>query len=338
MKFLKKIVFIPVLGLVLAGCNPSSTATVTVAVANERVARAMGQTALSGTLNSLTMSLSGDLDLTVANFDAEDTLLNEMSLESSATLDLKAKDLGKETMAASLVATASLKLVEDDEEVFNESVTASAYLSEMWLYLNATGVGELLGMEEADLKGKVNVEGMLDLEALPVPTTELTSAEFEEMTGMLETMLMEVETVSAKETNGDLVVTYTITLEDIVDIIVAAATFDNSEMTTSEIEAFRQEGMTELAKLVKINSAKVVVGVSKLGYLNRLDVDVDVILTIENYESDYVDYEYVEVFTGKTVVHIDTLVAFAMDINGNVTITLPTDLDTYPLIEESQNF
>ena len=32
----------------------------------------MGQTALSGTLNSLTMSLSGDLDLTVANFDAED--------------------------------------------------------------------------------------------------------------------------------------------------------------------------------------------------------------------------------------------------------------------------
>ena len=86
-------------------------------------------------------------------------------------------------------------------------------------------------------------------------------------------------------------------------------------MTTSEIEAFRQEGMTELAKLVKINSAKIVVGVSKLGYLNRLDVDVDVILTIENYESDYVDYEYVEVFTGKTVVHIDTLVAFAMEIN-----------------------
>jgi len=328
MNFLKKLVFIPVLGLVLTGCN-AGTATVTAAAANERVAKAMGQTALSGTLDSLKINLTGDLELTQTLFDTEDVKLGEMSIDASASLELKAKGLSSpETLEASLLTTGSLKFIQDDEEVFNSSVAANAYVKDMWLYLHLSGIGELLGLDEDEVKGKTNIEGMIDFDALPVPTSSPTSEEFDEMTGMMETILMEVDDVKAVETNGNLLVTYTITTEDIVDVVVAAATLFDSEMTTSELAEMRQEGLDTLNEVLTINTAKIVVGVSKLGYLNKLELDLDFVVVVDEYD------DYGMEIIGYSRIGIDTLVKFDMEINGNFTIAFPGDLSTYQLMDE----
>lgn len=324
MKFLKKIVFIPILGLVLAGCNPGTT-TVAAAVANERVAKAMGQTTMSSTVNTMSMSIGAELDL-VQELYQNDAKVSSTSIEASGNLDLKATDLSGDNLEASLTASASLVLQETEggqtSELFNETIGANVYLNDMWLYFHLTGIGDLMEMEEDELKAKVNVEGVFENIEVPVPTSTPNSEELTEMTDMMETMLMEIDDVEAVETNGNLVVTYTITVEDIVDVIVAATTYFESDMTASEIEAFRQEGLDAMNDMIKINTAKIVVGVSSLGYLNRFDVDVDVEITTDEFEIDETTTEY-------EVVKIDALIEFAMEINGNVTVTPLTGLDEY---------
>jgi len=328
MNFLKKLVFIPVLGLVLTGCN-AGTVTVTAAAANERVAKAMGQTALSGTLDSLKINLTGDLELTQTLYNAQDVKQGEMSIDASASLELKAKGLSSpETLEASLLTTGSLKFIQDEEEMFNSSVAANAYVKDMWLYLHLSGIGELLGLDEDEVKGKTNIEGMIDFDALPIPTSAPNSEEFDEMTGMMETILMEVDDVKAVETNGNLLVTYTITTEDIVDVVVAASSLFDSEMTTSELAEMRQEGLDTLNEVLTINTAKIVVGVSKLGYLNKLEVDLDFVIVVDEYD------DYGMEVVGYSRIGIDTLVKFDLEINGNFTIAFPGDLSTYQLMDE----
>ena len=329
MKFLKKLVFIPVLGLVLTGCFGGGEVRVDAAVANERVAQAMGKTMTEAT-NAMKMELNAELDLVVTEYDMEDTRLYETKVEATAGFELKATDLGAETMEASLTASGSLKLTEFDGEATNvlvdTAVTASAYFQDMWVYLKATGLSELLETSEDEVKGKINLEGMIDFEETPLPTSELTSEEMDRVTSMLEDMLMEVEDVSAVEKDGDLLVTYNITITDVVNVVTEMYAQTNTELTPSEIEEFRAEGMEQLGEYVTINSAKIVVGVSKLGYLNVLDLDFDVEIV-----EPYYDYSGMEpVQDGYSVIAIDALVEFDVEVNGNVTITFPTDLDTYP--------
>ncbi len=335
MNFLKKLVFIPVLGLMLTGCDFGGTQQVDAAVANERVAQAMGQTMMSGETDTLSLDLSADLELVMDRYE-DDEKVASTSIDASATLDLKAKDLSSEDIEASINATASLVLTEQEnganaEEVFNGDMSANLYLSDMWLYVHLTGVNELLGIstEEDELKGKTNIEGMLDFEELPIPDSVPTSEEFDEVTDMMKTMLMEVDDVDAVEKNGDLVVTYNITVADIVDVIVAATTYFESDLTASEIEEFRQEGMDVLGEALTINTAKIVVGISKLGYLNQLDIDVDM-------EIDSGEYEMYDSSMAREVISIDALVEFDMEINGNVTITPPTGLDEYEDMNQTQ--
>lgn len=320
MNFLKKVVFIPILGLVLAGCGSSNT-TVAAAVANERVAKAMGQTAMSGTVNSINLSLGGDLLVDLDHYE-NTTVVSSVGIEAEADFTFKAKGLSGDDIEASATASGSLVLTEDNEETFNGSLSASAYLSDMWLYFHLTGVGELFAIEEDEVKAKVNVEGMFDLEEFPIPDSVPNSEDFNEMADMMETLLMEVEDVKAVETNGDLVVTYTITVEDIVDVVVAAMTYMDSEVTPSQISEAREEGLAMMNEMLTIRTAKVVVGVSKLGYLNRLDVDVDMDIVSEEY---YVS----ETVMAHEKITIDVLIEFALEINGNVTITPLPNLEDY---------
>lgn len=329
MNFLKKIVFVPILGLVLTGCFGGGGVAVDAAVANERVALAMGQTMAEET-TSLSMQLEADVNLTMTEYDMEDTRVYEDKIEGQASVDFKATDLLTETMEAALIASGSLKLTTFDgtqtSVEFDESVTANVYFSDMWLYVDATGIGALLEQETDDVRGKMNMEGLIDFSALPVPDSSMTSEEMTRVTDMLEAMLMEVEDVSAVETNGDLVVTYNITTADIVNVLTTAVTHMNTELTPSDIASFHEEATTELNELLTIREAQVIVGISKLGYMNRLDIRADLDLIEKFY--DYSGTEEVQV--GYNKVKVDATIEFDAEFNGNFTITLPNDLNTYP--------
>lgn len=143
-------------------------------------------------------------------------------------------------------------------------------------------------------------------------------------------MLSTIDGVTATEQNGELTVVYAVTVDDIVDVYIKMAEmsgeFDPSQFSSSEFAVLRQELYDQISSVITINSAKITVGVNADGYLSKFYIDVDVVIT----EMEY-DWETEDTVIGKAVIAIDADLKIDLsNINKPVTVTLPTDLDTYP--------
>lgn len=337
MNKLRRFVLLPLLMIGLAGCDMfSPTTNIEVAVANNRVAQAMNQMT-STEMNSFELSVAASLDVGYEYFDETSTKVETNSIEASGSVEIKASNLFNETTGrASVVASASVKVVEDSSTVVDEDMTGSVYYDAGWAYVHLTGISALTNNSEMDeVKGKTQVGPLSDLFELPgseyVPTSE----------GMLPTedmteMLSVIDNIKATEKDGELTVVYTITIDDVVDAYIKIAemsgAFNPSDFSSSEFAALRTEVYDQLNSMIKINTAKVTIGVNAEGYLSKFYIDVDIQIT----ETEY-DWEDEETILGKAVIHIDA--DFKLDlrnINKTVTITLPSDLNTYPDMDQPE--
>lgn len=331
MNKMRRYVLLPLLMIGLTGCDMfSPTENIEASVANTRVAQAMNQMTTTE-MNSFELSLDASLDLGYESFDETSTKTESNSIVATGSLDVKASNLfNEETGRASVVASASVKVVENASTVVDEDMTGSVYYDAGWAYVHVTGLDTITNSSEmADIKGKVQVGPLSDLFELPgsefVPTSE----------GMLPTedmveMLAVIDGVKATETNDELTVVYTITIDDVVDAYIKIAEmsgeFNPSDFTSSEFTSLRNGLYDQISSVIKINTAKVTIGVNKEGYLSKFYVDVDVEIT----EQEYV-WENPETIIGKTVIAIDANLTIDLtNVNKTVTITLPSDLNTYP--------
>lgn len=335
MKKNTRLLFLPMLAVSLAGCSllplgggSEQPQAVTKLVANQRVLIAMNQT-MSSSLTSIELGVTADLGLSIKEFEGTATRPDSQTeIEANGTIALKAKNIRDSAAQASLVVTGDLKVTEDSVVTANSAVSAEGYYDQEWAYLKATGLDELLGTSEEEVKGKMHVGDISQF------TNESPVAEQDTVPEVIPAdlgidMLMSIENVVATEQDGDLTVVYTITKNDIFNLFLTMITDEmESTMTASEIAEARNEFFAEMDEVLTINTAKITLGVSKDGYMNKFYVDLDVIVT-NTYEEN-------EVMMGKTVIHAVVDVKLNLTLNKPVTITLPSDLDTYPDITPEQ--
>lgn len=326
-----KFVILPLLMVGLAGCDfLSPTENVEASVANARVAQAMNQMT-STEMNSFELSVTASLGVDYGYFDETSTRVETNTIDASGSIEIKASNPLEETGRVSVIADASINVVEGTSTVMDEDMTGSIYYADGWAYVHATGsiFADMMSSGSEEIKGKVQVGSLGDL--IELPTSELTPTS----EGLLPTedmaeMLSVIDGVAATEKDGELTVVYTVTVDDIVDVYIKMAEmsgeFDPSQFSSSEFAALRGELFDQISSVITINSAKITVGVSEDGYLSKFYIDVDVVIT----EMEY-DWETEDTVIGKTVVAIDADLKIDLsNVNKTVTVTLPSDLDTYP--------
>lgn len=329
-----KFVILPLLMVGLAGCDLlSPTENVEASVANARVAQAMNQMT-STEMNSFELSVTASLGVDYGYFDETSTRVETNTIDASGSIEIKASNPLEENGRVSVVANANVNVVEGTSTVMDEEISGSLYYADGWAYIHVTGFTfpDMSGSTTDEIKGKTNVGSFANLieNATGMPTSELTPTSeglfpTEDMAEMLST----IDGVAATEKDGELTVVYTVTVDDIVDVYIKMAEmsgeFDPSQFSSSEFAALRGELFDQISSVITINSAKITVGVSEDGYLSKFYIDVDVVIT----EMEY-DWETEDTVIGKTVVAIDA--DFKIDlsnVNKTVTVTLPSDLDTY---------
>lgn len=371
MKLIKKLVFIPLFGLILTGCNlvatsgtsnttqdPNTSQTpgtsvsevsVTPTVANARVAGAMAKMMLEP-IEAVELDIDADVDLNIVeDYIEEDSydVDQDMTFEATLSASIIAKnidptDLDELEVAATAEATLYATNTAFPEEIYDLDMGGAAYVDEGWLYLHLNGdIGLLFNDDELEeIKVKAPLEEVIGpIEEEPefqIPS--MTSEDIELYEDFIKDVLATVDVVTAVDRDGNLTVTYTITEETIVDAFyVIASTFSPDEVPTpSEFEEIREEMLLDMAEVVDIELARLTLGVASDGSMSHFGIELKAELItpmdkeVWNEENQY--YEYVD--AGDRTITIDGTLAIDMVMNGNPTITFPSDLDTYPYVNE----
>ncbi len=141
--------------------------------------------------------------------------------------------------------------------------------------------------------------------------------------------------VEATEKNGELTVVYTITLDDIVNVMMKVMQDGGqipAEATSEQIATMRAQLLAMISQVINITTAKLTIGVGADGFISKLYVDVDVAVTIDEGQGEdvgavmsvnvtEVDHELHEL---DGFLHIDI-----SKMNQAVDVELPINLDTY---------
>lgn len=376
MKKYKLFVFLPLLGLTLAGCdtggntsnplssqdptiseNDDSTATsetseivVDPVVANTRVAQAMAKMMLDP-IEAIELDVEAGGTITIEeDYEQEDSYNVDATINYGADLSLNAKMTGLDSedpndIQAAINADVILNGSHSSypEDSFALDAQGDIYVDTGMVYLSLTGeFGPLFGGDidvPEEIKGKATFEDMFgtpDEEMFELPV--MTSEEITTYQQLMVEVLATSSNVTAVEGPNGLFVTYQIDVETIVDAMIAVTLFFNVEEgpTQSEIDEMKDEVIAMYEDLVDIQLANLTMGVADNGSMNHFGLDLDVTVFTDLYEGVWSDVEpyYDEVLIGSQTVDIDATITFDMTINGNPTITLPTDLDTYPDLNE----
>lgn len=319
----KRLIFFPIIALALSACDMNGTKEISADIANQRVAQALGQSS-STPVASFKAALEADFNLTYSYSDENKILLSENTTEVSASFEMMATNLGDiEKMEAYLTANGNYKSTVYDglstSVALDTGFNTSVYYKEKWMYAELGELSVLLGGEEENAKIKVDLTNSLNsLDGnLSILSSELTSEDLSELPDLLETLLGQIKNVKATETKGDLLVTYQITYEDIINALVAYTLKDYPDLSESDIDATREFLMNYYENLIVIKTAKIIVGVSKHGFINLLQLDIDL------------DY-FAEIPTVALVkTSLDLTLNYRSEINSKVKVSFPSDLDEY---------
>jgi hypothetical protein len=135
-----------------------------------------------------------------------------------------------------------------------------------------------------------------------------------------------IDDVVATESDGELTVVYTITMNDVVDVFMKAMEdsdeFNPEELTSEQIEEYRNMVLTQLSSVVELTKAKFTIGVGADGFLSKLYADLNLAVTVPGE----VGHEVHEV-EGSLHIDIDNM-------NQIVDVVLPDNLDTYTEMPE----
>lgn len=308
----------------LAGCGTGGT-TVDAAEANTRIVAATTKMA-STDITSFILNVAAEVNFEEARNYVDPLETDTTStLAASGSLELKAKDILLDTAEASLSVEASIT---EDMEGTSLSMTQSAegYFKEGYAYANLTNASSIFNFgSSAPTKVKTYVGNLGTALGIDL-SSQITSSELIDPE-MITPFVNDIAGVVATEQDGALTVTYTVTLNDVVEMAVDMAELNGelpSSYTSSELDSMKTELLTQLEAMIEIRKCEIVIGVDAEGYISKFWADVDVTVTEE--QTDWETSEVTETVT-RTIegfVHIDLT-----NINQALTITFPSDLSTY---------
>jgi hypothetical protein len=352
MKRFKKLIFLPLFGLVLTGCNKGTPSTSTPGTSNAptSVSKEVAATRINAafvkmlttTVNSIEVTAKGDLNI-ATEAEVEPEFVDIYGETSSSTAEVafdahlvanNLQDLDIEKVEAKADVALTVKTEQDADVHYSTEglLSGVAFVKEGMLYLDLNSTyKDDEGEQTSTEKGKV---ALVDIfEGLEIPSeipsevpTSLPTETIQEFANKLALVLDNATEIEAYDTAGDLRVSYTIDNESLLMGLVSFyEQFVTDEPLTQEAIDNAREMMNEV---LQINKAVVTVGVSKDGYFNHFSVDADIEFSQINSDYDYYTNEYVMLW----VTHYNVVANFSIDftLNGNPTITFPGDLATFP--------
>ncbi|MDY0345288.1 MAG: hypothetical protein WCX85_02220 [Bacilli bacterium] len=314
---------------VMTSCDGGGI-SIEAAVANERVMAAMEQMTTTE-IESFEIDITADLDYSGKEYDDEDAILSERNLEAAGEINIKANDIFGDDAVGSIEASASVLAVEDDVTLVDAEASAALYLSEGWVYADITGavdVIDLMGGEAPEITTiKTYVGNLGDAIGYDPEEPIVMPFEFDDMLPYANT----ISNIKATESNGELTVVYTITVEDIVNVIMKVMQDSGdipAEVTSEQIATYHSELLAEISEIINITTAKLTIGVGADGFLSKLYVDIDVVVTIADEEEEEVQSLVLpgghELHELAGFLHIDI-----DNMNQIVDVVLPDNLNTF---------
>jgi len=299
--------------------------TIEDAVANQRVMDAMEQMTTTE-IESFEIDVTADFDYLQRVFDEQLTVLEQRHLDAAGEVHVKVNDLFGDDAVGSVIASASILAEENGEVLVDVEADAAIYLSDGWVYADVTGVTEIItamGETPPEITTIKKYVGNLAT-AIGYDPTQPIELPFD-MTTMLPYMNT-IDDIVATESDGELTVVYTITMNDVVDVFMKvmeeAGEFNPEELTSEQIEEYRNIVLTQLSSVVELTRAKFTIGVGADGFLSKLYADLNLAVTVPGE----VGHEVHEV-EGSLHIDIDNM-------NQIVDVVLPDNLDTYTEMPE----
>ena len=305
----------------MTSCDGPGT-TIEDTVANQMVMEAFSQMTTTQ-IDSFEIDVTADVDYLGKVYDEQLAIIAERHLDASGAVNIKVNDLFEDTAEGSVEVSASVLAEENDEVLVNTEASAALYLSEGWAYINLTETEDLFALVEEEapdvLTMKTHVGNLATALEIDPEQPLVMPFDVEEMLPYMNT----IENISATQKDGELTVIYSVTMNDIVSLYMKvmedAGDYDPSTLSSEEIEQIRTNIMQLLSSMFDITEAKLTIGVGEDGFLSKLYVDVDVAVTVPGGEEG--GHELHEVDGS---FHIDI-----SNMNGEVVVDFPTDLDTY---------
>ncbi len=325
---MKKLITLSLLTLAAFGLVGCGTTPVDAAAANDRVIAAMSKMT-STDMASFVLSIEAEASVSESfDYIDEGETDEEFTASGSASLELRANDIWGEA-EASLHAEVSFTESEPGSSM-SMTQTVNGYLKDGYVYADGSQATEIFEISSGDETQVKYFVGNL-AEALGI-SSEVTSIS-EEVFDMEQLLpfLTDIADTKATEKNGDLTVTYNITIDDIVNLYVDMMEMqgvDLTSYTSSQLDEIMSSLQGEIESMLTLTKLQIVLGISADGYFNKFYVDVDLDITNEATEYDYSAGSYVAYATSEIsiagFVHIDLT-----DVNKTVAVTFPDDLDDY---------
>lgn len=354
----------------LSACNFGSSqggTPVNVETANTTMMRAMANMS-NMSIGSFEISLETDTAVSMSR-DVEENEHGYYDETGSIIVDgginFKVSDLWGAAPKAHLNATVNeLSVVMSDSyegEYVNISLTddvVNAYYDNAFAYIDLSGATSLLelmfeGEVPTDfptkLKAPVGSVDQLEIPDMTDPANALGSSESDEMIAQMLPMLMLMPNVTATTVGSELRIVYQLTQADLPELIesfilaLAESMGNLPSSIDSSMQAELDAMVAEVLEVIDLTTFRVEVRINTTrNILTYFQIDVDVEITIEDmiWDGYYneVTYEWVDIEIPYTeVVNIDTTTTLQiLKFSEPVTVTFPTDLNTYVNPEEQE--
>ena len=322
-----KLIFasLSLLGLTVMTSCEGSTLTIEDAVANQRVMTAVTQMTTTQ-MDSFQIDVTADVAYSQKVYDDQLALITQRNLDASGAVHVKANNIFEDDATGSVLVSATVHAEEDSEVLVDIAAEARLYLSEGWAYADITEVAPLFALlgEEAPTVTTLKTHVGNLATAIGYDPAQPIELPFE--SDAIMSYMNTLKDIKATESNGELIVVYTITINDIVDVYMKvmadSGEFNPDEMTSEEIAQIRTMVLTQISGVIDITTAKFTLGVGADGFINKLYADLNVTVTVPG-ETGH------EVHKLAGSLHIDI-----SNVNQVVDVVLPDNLDTYTEIPE----
>lgn len=355
----------------LSACDlgGSKTSEVGAEEANTAMIRAMANMT-NMTVGSIDATLTADSTVSVVQdyaaneYEYYDT---DIDVVLDGSVNVKVNDLWGASPKAALNVTVNQATVHaaDTEETFVDiSVTdeeANAYYDGEYAYLDLSQTpslvealfGEAESSEEFPTKIKGPVGSVEDLEIPDMTEAGFapTSSEVDEAIGQMLPIMALLPNVTATASAGVLTITYTLTQDDLPELIesvmlqiVRMSTDDFPSSIDASLQAIIDEQVNMIVDMIDLDILRIEVQIDTAkNILKKFEFEVDATLDIaeEEYVGGYYDSEisdwvdtYVDV---DTTIDVDSTITFEINkFSEAVSITFPTDFDDYFDMSEAQ--
>lgn len=348
---------------VLAACTSQTGSNVDETVANTTMIRAMANMS-NMTVGSLELSVETD-SAVERTYNPEDNPVfmdESTSIVADGSVNLKVSDLWGAAPKASVNATASLDVLSQGSlnggtpEIYTDfemtDQTVNAYYDNEFAYIDLSAAPTLIDMITEDMSEPESFPTKMKLPAGPVselgipdmtsPENALASSQVDEMVADALPMLATMPNITATQSGSELKIVYQLTQADLPDVISAfyLEALRMSEVSIpssldSSMQAELDAMVADIVDMIELTTFRFEVRINTArNILTYFQADIDVTVTIEDYEDGYWDDEEmewvdVEVPYVETVSVDTTTTIQILKFSEPVTVTLPTDLATY---------